>query len=85
MKSKEKKSVKFEAAMDRLEQCVERLEDGKVGLEESLKIYEEGMKLVKTLTGKMEDFERSIEIIKGRTEEGFVTESYGKGKDKDGD
>jgi exodeoxyribonuclease VII small subunit len=37
----------FEAAMARLEEIVERVERGEVGLEEALKEYEAGMGLIK--------------------------------------
>lgn len=37
----------FEQAMTRLEKIVESIEQGKIGLEDSLKQFEEGMALIK--------------------------------------
>ena len=66
------KEIKFEKAMERLEECVGILEKGDAGLEESLKIYEEGMNLVKVLKKKMGDFEKRIEIIKKLNRTGYT-------------
>lgn len=38
--------VTFEQAVERLEQIIDRIESGEVGLEDSLVQYERGMKLV---------------------------------------
>jgi len=53
----------FEAAMQRLEQIVQMLENGNLPLEESLKIFEEGMKLIKYCTAKLEEAERKVSIL----------------------
>lgn len=39
------KKMTFEEAAGRLEEIVRRLEEGEVPLEESIRLYEEGMKL----------------------------------------
>ena len=44
-KSKEK-TVRFEQAIEQLEELIDRIESGEVGLEESLAQYEQGMKLI---------------------------------------
>jgi exodeoxyribonuclease VII small subunit len=41
-----KKALKFEEALARLEGIADEIEQGKIGLEESIARYEEGMKLV---------------------------------------
>jgi exodeoxyribonuclease VII small subunit len=41
-----KEHLNFEQAMARLEKIVEAIEQGKVGLEESIKQYQEGMALI---------------------------------------
>ncbi len=53
----------FEAAMQRLEQIVQMLENGNLPLEESLKIFEEGMRLVKYCAAKLEEAERKVSIL----------------------
>ena len=53
----------FESAMKRLEQIVQMLENGNLPLEESLKVFEEGMKLVKFCSSKLEEAERKVSIL----------------------
>ncbi len=52
------KTLTFERAMEELELIVKRLEDGKVPLEESVKIYERG----ETLKRRCEDLLRQAEL-----------------------
>ncbi len=54
---------KFEEAMERLEQIVETLESGDLPLEDSLKIFEEGMGLVNFCTKKLEEAEQKVTIL----------------------
>ena len=54
---------KFEEAMERLEQIVERLEGGDLTLEESLKIFEEGMKLIRFCSKKLEEAEQKVTLL----------------------
>ena len=51
---------KFEEAMQRLEDIVENLESGDLSLENSLKIFEEGMKLVSFCSRKLEEAEQKV-------------------------
>jgi exodeoxyribonuclease VII small subunit len=51
---------KFEEAMKRLEEIVQNLEDGDLSLEESLKVFEEGMGLVKFCSEKLEEVEQKV-------------------------
>ncbi len=44
-KSKQK-AIRFEQAIEELEELIDRIESGEVGLEESLAQYEQGMKLI---------------------------------------
>ena len=43
---KDKKRKSFEVSMDRLENLVLEMESGKKNLEESMELFEEGMKLI---------------------------------------
>ena len=58
-----KKEISFENAMTRLEEIVESLESGEYPLEESLKLFEEGVKLVKICNSKLESVEGSIKKL----------------------
>jgi exodeoxyribonuclease VII small subunit len=51
---------KFEDAMERLEGIVKDLDGGELSLEESLKVFEEGMKLIKFCTEKLDEAEQKI-------------------------
>ena len=61
--SKEKDN-NFEANLKKLEVIVEKLESGDIGLEESVKLYEEGMKIKKICDKKLKDIEMQIKKIK---------------------
>ncbi len=54
---------KFEAALERLEEIVLELEKGDLPLEQSLKLFEEGIKLSRVCTKRLEDAERRVEIL----------------------
>jgi len=55
--------VKFEQAMARLEAIVGELEKGELPLDESLKIFEEGIRLSKSCLKILEDAERKVEVL----------------------
>ena len=54
---------KFEAALSRLEEIVKELEAGELPLEQSLKLFEEGIKLSRVCNKRLEDAERRVEIL----------------------
>ncbi len=54
---------KFEAAMERLEEIVQDLEKGDLPLEQSLKLFEEGVKLSRICTKRLDEAERKVEIL----------------------
>lgn len=56
-------AVKFEQAMARLEAIVGELEKGDLPLDESLKIFEEGIRLSKNCLKVLEDAERKVEVL----------------------
>ena len=53
----------FEAALVKLEQIVQRLEKGELPLEESLVLYEEGVRLSRLCHTKLEEAEGKIELL----------------------
>jgi len=55
----------FEQALTALEQIVHDLEDGRLGLAESLARYEQGVKLLKRCFTQLEQAERRIEMVTG--------------------
>jgi exodeoxyribonuclease VII small subunit len=59
----------FEDAMKELEDIVKRLESGDLPLEESLKIFEEGVALSRYCFNKLEEAEKRVSIlVKGEGE-----------------
>ncbi len=54
---------KFEAALARLEEIVAELERGDLPLEQSLKLFEEGIKLSRLCSKRLEEAERKVEIL----------------------
>jgi exodeoxyribonuclease VII small subunit len=63
-KSTEKKNPRaFEQRLERLEQLAEKLRDGKIPLEDAVAIFEEGMKLSKSLEKDLARVERRVEIL----------------------
>lgn len=56
-------ALKFEDAMARLETIVSELEKSELPLDQSLKIFEEGIKLSKTCLKMLNEAERKVEIL----------------------
>jgi exodeoxyribonuclease VII small subunit len=60
----------FEESLAELERMVRELEDGKLGLDESLARYEQGVSLIKRCTEQLRDAERRILLVTGMDEDG---------------
>jgi exodeoxyribonuclease VII small subunit len=56
-------TVKFEEALARLEAIVAELERGELPLDDSMRIFEEGVKLSKNCLKILEDAEHRVEIL----------------------
>ena len=55
--------IKFEKALKRLEEIVEKLEKGDLDLDKSLEIFEEGIKMSRICSQKLKEAEKKIEIL----------------------
>lgn len=55
--------MKFDKAIDRLEEIVHTLEYNEEDLEQLLVLFEEGTKLLKTCKKQLSDFENKLEIL----------------------
>ena len=64
--------LKFEDCLSRLEQIVTALETGNLPLEESLKVFEEGVTLARHCAKYLADAERRIEVL-AKDETGATT------------
>lgn len=67
---------KFEDAMQRLEQIVQSLESGELSLEDSIKAFEEGMKLAKFCSGKLEEAEKKVTMLIKESDGKYVQTSF---------
>ena len=76
-----KKAITFEAAMERLEEITRLLESGAEGLDESLKLYEEGVSLIRLCTQKLESAEQSVKVLQ-MNEEGITLTDFDTKGDK---
>jgi exodeoxyribonuclease VII small subunit len=54
---------KFEDALNKLEKIVSKLEEGDIPLEESLKLFEEGIRLSRFCNQKLDEAEKKVEIL----------------------
>jgi len=61
--AKKTEDIKFEDALSKLESIVEKLENGDLSLEESLAAFEEGIRLSRICSKRLNEAERKIEIL----------------------
>ncbi len=61
--TKQDKQMHFEEAFKRLEVIVGNLESGDLSLEESMKLFEEGIGLTKACKSRLEDAEQKIQLL----------------------
>ena len=57
------KQPDFEASMQRLDEIVRALDSGTEGLDRSLKLYEEGIKLIRTCTETLDLAEQKVKML----------------------
>ena len=65
----------FEEAVVELEKLVQTLEDGECSLDESMKMFEEGMKLSKKCTDILNEAEKKITILTIKENDQFEEEN----------
>ena len=58
-------NVTFEQGLEQLQQIVHELEEGQLGLEQSLGRYEQGIKHLKSCYALLQKAERQIELLSG--------------------
>ncbi len=58
-----KKKLEFEPAMARLEEIVGLLERGDAPLEEAMKLFEEGAKLLRECTAQLDAAEQKVTLL----------------------
>lgn len=68
----------FEQALGRLEDIVRRLESGDLGLDESLALFEEGIRLSRFCSRQLDEAERKIEVLLKDAGGDFVCDEEGR-------
>ena len=58
-----KKTIGFETALKRLEEIVNQMEAGDIDLDKTLADFEEGIKLVRFCSSKLEEAKKKIEVL----------------------
>lgn len=58
-----KTNKSFESSLKELEQIVDQLEGGDLSLEESLELFEQGVRLSRECQKRLDDAERKVEIL----------------------
>ena len=65
-------NMTFEAAFEQLQQTVKRLESGELSLEQSLKSFEEGVRLTRHCQQQLSGAEQRIEILTRASSDGKI-------------
>ncbi len=60
----------FEKDMKKLEDISLKLQSGNIGIEKSMELYAEGIKLANTLTLKLEKLKSKIEVLETEVKNG---------------
>jgi exodeoxyribonuclease VII small subunit len=57
------KTITFEEALENLEKTVERLESGDLPLEKALEEFEQGVRMSRLCSQKLEEAEKKVELL----------------------
>ena len=63
MSSKDSSQKKFEQSLEELEAIVASLESGELSLEDSLKVFEQGIKLTRDCQAELQEAEQKVQIL----------------------
>ena len=81
-----KEELTFEEALGKLEKIVQKLEEGKAPLSESMELFEEGVGLARFCSRKLDEAKRKIEVLTGKdgkfTKEPFEIDTDEAGTDE---
>lgn len=70
------KKMSFEASIERLEEIVHILESGNESLDNSLKLYEEGIALIRSCSSLLENAEQSVKVLRLQADGKAVLENF---------
>jgi exodeoxyribonuclease VII small subunit len=80
-KKKGPEDLRFEEALAGLERIVARLEGGDLPLDDALKLFEEGVRLSRYCSGKLDEAERRIEILMKGADGEYRAEAFPTGEE----
>lgn len=75
--------IKFEKAIQRLEKIVDDLETGELDIDKSLEIFEEGIKMSRICSKKLNEAEAKIEKLTRDQKGELVTELFPVDEERD--
>jgi len=64
--------VTFEKSLQRLDEIMAALEGEQVGLDASLKLFEEGVELLRTASAELDKAETKVQMLLEKSDGGFV-------------
>ena len=67
---------KFETALKKLEDVVKKLEGGELSLDDSLKAFEEGVKLAGFCSRKLDEAEKRVEFLIKQKDGTFTRDKF---------
>jgi exodeoxyribonuclease VII small subunit len=76
-----KKQLNFEASLARLEEILRALESGDASLDEMLKLYEEGVGLIRFCNEKLESAEQSVKMLQLQSDGSVGLTDFGRTED----
>ena len=76
MAKKIAKNIKFEEALEALEEQVRMLESGELSLEQSLEVFKQGIELSKICMSKLDTVKQEVEKIVATSDEEYKLETF---------
>lgn len=73
-----KKTQKFEDNLLRLEEILHALESGDAGLDELLKLYEEGVSLIRSCNAQLQTAEQTVKLLQLQLDGTVTATDFGK-------
>lgn len=67
---------KFEVSLKKLEDAVNRLESGELSLDDSLKVFEDGVKHASICSRKLNEAQKKVELLLKRKDGSFYKEDF---------
>ncbi|MEM9158577.1 MAG: exodeoxyribonuclease VII small subunit [Verrucomicrobiota bacterium] len=75
-KGNSEEDMTFEEGLEKLEALVEQMESGDLPLDDLIKRYEQGSKLLKTCQARIKEAEKKIEILRNKNADNPDLENF---------